>query len=323
MTAEATNPTFPETNAEAPTSSVWSLPTDAPPTDAPPTDLRPPTSDCPWTTVIRPRRSLLDLRLGELWQCRDLISLFVWRDFVAVYKQTILGPLWHIIQPLLTTLTFTLIFGQVAQLSTDGAPQFLFYMSGTVIWMYFSTCLTKTATTFVSNSSLYGKVYFHRLSIPISVVISNLISFAIQFGVFLFFLGVYAARGQVVAPNAWILLTPLLLVMLAGLGLGFGIIVSALTTRYRDLVQLVAFGVQLWMYATPVVYPVSIVPARFQWVLLINPVAPIVESFRYAFLGSGTVSLAHLSYSAAFTVAVLAVGTVLFNRVEQTFMDTV
>ncbi len=305
MTAEATNPTFPETIAEAPTSSVWSLPTDAPPTDAPPTDLRPPTSDSPWTTVIRPRRSLLDLRLGELWQCRDLISLFVWRDFVAVYKQTILGPLWHIIQPLLTTLTFTLIFGQVAQLSTDGAPQFLFYMSGTVIWMYFSTCLTKTATTFVS------------------MVISNLISFAIQFGVFLFFLGVYAARGQVVAPNAWILLTPLLLVMLAGLGLGFGIIVSALTTRYRDLVQLVAFGVQLWMYATPVVYPVSIVPARFQWVLLINPVAPIVESFRYAFLGSGTVSLAHLSYSAAFTVAVLAVGIVLFNRVEQTFMDTV
>lgn len=302
-----------------------SIPTDAPPSAAPaPCSVHSaPSSASPWTTVIRPRRGLLDLRLHELWACRDLISLFVWRDFVAVYKQTILGPLWHIIQPLFTTLTFTLIFGQVAQLSTDGAPQFLFYMSGTVIWMYFSSCLTKTATTFVSNSGLYGKVYFHRLSIPISVVISNLISFAIQFAVFLFFLGLYAARGQAVAPNAWILMTPVLLLMLAGLGLGFGIIVSALTTKYRDLVQLVAFGVQLWMYATPIVYPVSMVPARFQWVLLINPVAPIVESFRYAFLGSGAVSLAHLSYSAAFTAAVLAVGTIMFNRVEQTFMDTV
>ncbi|HPM79544.1 MAG TPA: ABC transporter permease [Candidatus Anammoximicrobium sp.] len=313
MTSEVANPICAEATADTPT------------TGAPTTDHRSPTTDhrSPWTTVIRPRRSLLDLRLGELWQCRDLISLFVWRDFVAIYKQTILGPLWHIIQPLLTTVTFTVIFGQVAQLSTDGAPQFLFYMSGTVIWMYFSTCLTKTATTFVANAGLYGKVYFHRLSIPISVVISNLISFAIQFAVFLVFLGLYAARGQAVAPNAWILLTPLLLLMLAGLGLGFGIIVSALTTRYRDLVQLVAFGVQLWMYATPVVYPVSIVPARFQWVLLINPVAPIVESFRYAFLGSGAVSLPQLAYSAAFTAAVLAVGTILFNRVEQTFMDTV
>ena len=283
----------------------------------------PPASDRPWTIVIRPRRNLLDLRLRELWACRDLISLFVWRDFVALYKQTVLGPLWHIIQPLLTTLTFTVIFGRVAQLSTDGAPQFLFYMSGTVIWMYFSLCLTKTATTFVSNAGLYGKVYFHRLSIPVSIVISNLIAFGIQFGVFLAFLGLYYVRGAPVSPNAWILMMPLLLAMLAGLGLGFGIIVSALTTRYRDLTHLVAFGVQLWMYGTPVVYPVSMVPERYQWILLANPVAPIVESFRYAFLGTGTASFAHLAYSAAFTVVVLAVGTVMFNRVEQTFMDTV
>jgi lipopolysaccharide transport system permease protein len=276
-----------------------------------------------WTTVISSHKGSFDWRLGELWRCRDLISLFVWRDFVAVYKQTMLGPLWHIIQPVLTTLTFTIIFGQVAKLPTDGVPGFLFYLSGTVLWTYFSTCLNKTATTFVANASLYGKVYFHRLSIPVSVVISNLIAFAIQFMIFLAFLAGYALCGQPVQPNAWVLITPVLILVLAGLGLGFGIVVSALTTRYRDLVQLVTFGVQLWMFATPVIYPASMVSAKYRWLLDANPVTPVVETFRHAFLGSGSVSLPHLAYGAVIAAAVLILGAMLFNRVEQTFMDTV
>jgi lipopolysaccharide transport system permease protein len=280
-------------------------------------------ADGEWTTVIRPQKGLFDLRFYELWQCRDLISLFVWRDFVAVYKQTILGPAWHVIQPLLTTLTFTLIFGRVAQLSTDAAPSFLFYMAGTVIWSYFSTTLNKTATTFVANAALFGKVYFHRLAVPVSVALSNLISFAIQFALFLGFLAVYWARGKPVSPNAWMALTPVLLLLLALLSLGFGVVISSLTTRYRDLVQLLQFGVQLWMYATPIVYPLSMVPARFRWIALANPLTPIVEAFRHAFLGSGDISLLHLAYSAAFTAVLLLVAAWLFNRVEQTFMDTV
>jgi lipopolysaccharide transport system permease protein len=280
-------------------------------------------SDSEWTTIIRPRRGILDLRLNELWQCRDLISLFVWRDFVSVYKQTILGPAWHIIQPLLTTLTFTLIFGQIAGLSTEGSPGFLFYMCGTVVWSYFANNLTKTAVTFVANANLYGKVYFHRLAIPVSIVISNLISFGIQFGIFLIILVGYVVLGKSVHPNAWLLLTPLLLLMLAGLSLGFGIIVSALTTRYRDLVQLLTFGVQLWMYATPVVYPLSMVPDRYRWIAQANPLTGILEAFRYAFLGVGSPSLAQIEYGMLFTVAVMISGAILFNGVEQTFMDTV
>jgi lipopolysaccharide transport system permease protein len=277
-----------------------------------------------WDMTIEPQRSLLDLRFGELWRYRDLVMLFVRRDFVAAYKQTILGPLWYLIQPLLTTLTFTVIFGRIASLPTDGLPQFLFYMSGTVVWSYFAACLTKTSETFVQNASLFGKVYFPRLAVPVSILISNLITFLIQFGLFIIFVIYFAVRGTSIQLNwTWILLSPLLILMMAGLGLGFGIIVSSLTTKYRDLRFLVQFGVQLLMYAAPVIYPVSSIPARYQWMILANPMTPILEAFRYAFLGAGTVEINHLLYSFGFMVVVVIIGSIIFNRVEQTFMDTV
>jgi lipopolysaccharide transport system permease protein len=276
-----------------------------------------------WDLIIRPQRHLLDLRLGDLWRARDLIMLFVWRDFVSFYKQTILGPLWYLIQPLLTTLVFTIIFGRIANLPTDGLPQFLFYLSGTVIWSYFADCLNKTSQTFIANANLFGKVYFPRLAVPISILISNLVAFAIQFCMFLGFLIYYLVIGAEVHPNAWVLLTPVLLLLMAGLGLGFGVIVSSLTTRYRDLRFLVTFGVTLWMYATPVIYPVSAIPERYQPLILVNPLTPIVEAFRYAYLGAGTINGLMLAYSAGCTLIVLLIGTVLFNRIEQTFMDTV
>ena len=276
-----------------------------------------------WDMVIQPQRSWLDLRLRELWHARDLILLFVRRDFVAVYKQTILGPLWYVIQPLLTTVIFTFIFGNVARLPTDGLPPFLFYMSGTVVWTYFAACLTKTSETFVQNANLFGKVYFPRLAVPVSILISNLITFAIQFAFLLFFIGYFALMGAVIRPNVWMLLTPVLVFIMAGLGLGLGIIVSSLTTKYRDLRFLVQFGVQLLMYGTPVIYPASSIPARFQWIILANPMTPIVEAFRYAFLGAGNVSLSQLLYSFSFMLVVVFLGSLIFNHVEQTFMDTV
>ena len=273
--------------------------------------------------VIEPHRRLLDLKLGDLWRYKDLVMLFVRRDFVSVYKQTILGPLWYLIQPLLTTITFTVIFGNIASLPTDGLPKFLFYMSGTVVWSYFASNMTKTSDTFISNAHLFGKVYFPRLAVPVSILISNLIAFSIQFVLFLVFMGYFALRGNVLHPNGWVLLTPVLIFMMAGLGLGFGIIVSSLTTKYRDLRFLVQFGVQLLMYATPVIYPASSIPARFQWVIQANPMTPIVEAFRYAFLGGGTVDINHLLYSFGFMMAAVFIGAVIFNRVEATFMDTV
>ena len=277
-----------------------------------------------WTMTIEPQRSLLDLRLGELWRYRDLVMLFVRRDFVSVYKQTVLGPLWYLIQPLLTTLTFTVIFGNIASLPTDGLPQFLFYMSGTVVWSYFASCLTKTSETFVQNANLFGKVYFPRLAVPVSILFSNLITFLIQFAMFLVFVLYFVLRGTDIQINwLWIALSPLLILMMAGLGLGFGIIISSLTTKYRDLRFLVQFGVQLLMYATPVIYPVSSIPARFQWIILANPMTPVIEAFRYAFLGAGTVDINHLLYSFGFMLVVVILGSIIFNRVEQTFMDTV
>jgi len=276
-----------------------------------------------WTTILRPKRGIFDLHLREVWSARDLIMLFVRRDFVSVYKQTILGPLWYLIQPLLTTIVFTVIFGRIAGLPTDGLPPFLFYMSGIVIWSYFAECLNKTSDTFISNANLFGKVYFPRLTVPLSISISNLVSFSIQFLLFLAFTVYFWLEGANVQPNLWVLLTPLLLLMMAGMGLGGGIIVSSLTTRYRDLRFLVGFGTQLLMYATPVIYPVSAVPEKLQPLIELNPLTPIVESFRYAYLGSGTVSINNLLYSLIWTISLLFVGTVIFNRVEATFMDTV
>lgn len=280
-------------------------------------------NDTDWSMIIRPQRRWFDLRLKELWQARYLIWLFVKRDFVAVYKQTILGPLWYLVQPLLTTITFTIFFGRIAQLPTDGLPEFIFYMAGTVIWRYFADCLEKTSTTFITNAALFGKAYFPRLSVPISVLISTLISFSIQFALFLLFLLYFYLSGSDIQVRNAVLLLPVLLALMAGLGLGFGIIISALTTRYRDLRFLVSFGVQLLMYATPVVYPLSTIPDRYRWIMLANPITPIIEAFRYAFLGAGSIDALNLLYSSVFTIIVLMIGLLLFNRVETTFMDTV
>ncbi|HMO50402.1 MAG TPA: ABC transporter permease [Kiritimatiellia bacterium] len=282
-----------------------------------------PSSSESWDLVIEPKRRWFELHLRDLWRYRDLVRMFVWRDFTAQYKQTILGPLWHIIQPLLTTITFTIIFGRVAKLPTDGLPPFLFYMTGNVVWAYFATCLTATSNTFIGNAHIFGKVYFPRVAVPVSVVISRLIGFAIQFSFYLAFLAWFAWRGADIQINRMVLLTPFLLVLMAGLGLGFGVLISSLTTRYRDLQQLVGFGVQLAMYATPVVYPLSLVGENYRWIVLANPMTPIVETFRHAFLGAGTVSPWHLAYSTAFTVILFIGGLALFNRVEKTFMDTV
>ena len=276
-----------------------------------------------WDLVITPRKKWYDLQLGDVWRYRDLIALFVRRDFVSRYKQTILGPLWLIIQPILNSLVFTVVFGNIARLSTDGLPPMLFYMSGTVLWSYFSNCLTGTSQTFIHNAHLFGKVYFPRLVMPISIVISAMINLAIQFALFMGFRTYFAASGAAISFTSWAWTLPLLILLMAGLGLGFGIIVSSLTTKYRDLNYLVGFGVSLWMYATPVIYPVSSIPENWRWVALVNPITPIVETFRAGFLGQGTVSWARLGYSAAFMLVVLFIGAVIFNRVEKTFIDTV
>ena len=276
-----------------------------------------------WTLIIRPQRAWWDLHLDDLWRYRDLIRLLVWRDFVAYYKQTILGPLWYIIQPVLTTVVFTVIFGNIAKLSTDGLPPFLFYMAGNTVWSYFSVCLVSTSNTFAANAGIFGKVYFPRLSMPISVVISNLISFAIRFVMFLLFVVYFTLAGADIHPNWWILSLPLLALIMALMGLGFGIIISSLTTKYRDLQQLVGFGVQLLMYATPVIYPLSSIEGGWRWLILANPMTPIVEVFRLAFLGVSAIDPLWLLYSLAITVIVFLAGVLIFNHVETSFMDTV
>ena len=276
-----------------------------------------------WTEVIQSRANLLDLKLGELWRYRDLVLMFVRRDFVANYKQTILGPLWFFIQPLLTTIMFVFIFGHIAGLSTDGLPMMAFYLAGITIWNYFSESFTKTASVFRDNAQIFGKVYFPRLTMPVSIVISNLVRFLIQFALFLAVWGYYLFTTDSIHPNLYILLTPLLLVMMALLALGFGMIFSALTTKYRDLVFLLTFGIQLLMYATPVIYPLSSIADRYQPIILANPMSAIVETFRYGFLGSGSFSWGELGYSLGFSVAILLIGTVIFNRVEKSFTDTV
>jgi lipopolysaccharide transport system permease protein len=276
-----------------------------------------------WDLIIRPQRSWWDLRLHDLWRYRDLVWLFVWRDFVAYYKQTILGPLWYLIQPILTTVVFTVIFGNIAKLSTDGLPPFLFYLAGNTVWSYFSACLVNTSNTFTMNAAIFGKVYFPRLAIPVSVIISNIISFGIRFGVFLAFLSYFMLKGTEIRFTWWILLLPAMLLIMAGLGLGLGIIISSLTTKYRDLQQLVSFGVQLLMYATPVIYPLSTVQGAWRWLLIANPMTSVIEVFRLAFLGTSSLNPVYLLYSAAFMLIVLLAGVLIFNHVEATFMDTV
>lgn len=274
-------------------------------------------------TVIEPKNKLLDLKLKEVWDYRDLVMLFVRRTFVAQYKQTILGPAWAIIQPLFTTVIFTFVFGNLAGLAPSGVPTFIFYLCGSIAWTYFSGCLTATSTTFTANSSIMGKVYFPRLVMPISTVISQLIAFGIQAIFFIAFLIYYYVVGADVHPNVYMLLTLILILQLALLGLGFGIIISALTTKYRDLAMVVGFGTQIWMYLTPVAYDIGIIPERLMDIYMINPVTPIICMLRYAFLGIGELQLEYYTMSWVVTIFVVFVGIIMFNRVEKTFMDTV
>ena len=277
-----------------------------------------------FTTVITAKRRWFDIDLKELWRYRDLIKLFTKRDFILIYKQTILGPAWIVLQPLMTTLIYTLVFGGIAGISTDGVPQLLFYMGGTALWSFFSSCLNRTATTFTSNAAVYGKIYFPRLVTPISNVLSAGINFGVQLAMFLVFWAYYVITGQV-APNYWgILLLPLVLLYLGMLSLGLGIIISSLTTKYRDLTLLVTFGVQLWMYITPVVYPISTMgTGMLRTLVLLNPVTCAVEAFRWMFLGSGLMDPMNWAISITVMVVVLLGGIIIFNRVEKTFMDTV
>jgi lipopolysaccharide transport system permease protein len=276
-----------------------------------------------WTLVLKPKTGWFDIDFRGLWRYRDLTLLFVRRNFVSYYKQTILGPLWFFIQPILTTLMFTVVFSGIAKISTDGLPPVLFYLAGTVMWNYFAECLNKTSSTFIDNAAIFGKVYFPRLVMPVSIVLTNLITFGIQFVLFLAFMAFYGLKGIVFHPSLGILLTPVLILLMAFLGLGLGIIVSSLTTKYRDLRFLVTFGVQLAMYATPVVYPLSSVSARLKPYLLANPMTAIIETFRWSFLGSGSFNGSNLITSACTIVVILIVGVILFSRVEKTFMDTV
>ena len=281
-----------------------------------------------WDTYIRPLSGWFDINLRELFRYRDLIGLLVKRNFKISYKQTVLGPAWVVIQPLLTTLVFTVIFGGIAKLPTDGMPSFLFYMAGNICWQFFSSCLTQTSNTFIHNRQLFGKVYFPRLVMPISTVMTQLINFAVQFVFFICFLLFYATRpGTAVKPDiALIAFTPLILLQMAMLGLGFGIIVSALTTKYRDLTMLVSFGVHLWMYVTPIAYSSTLITANYPnlaGVYLLNPMTPLIELFRSAYLGVELTCANYIWVSCAITLAVLFIGVALFTRIERTFMDTV
>jgi len=277
-----------------------------------------------WDLEIVSKTKVFDLNLHELWQYRDLILLFVRRDLTTTYKQTLLGPLWFFIQPILMTMMYVLIFGKIANISTGGMPKILFYLGGITIWNYFQECLTKTSETFISNQNLFGKVYFPRLAAPISIVISGLIKFGIQFVLFLFvWLYFLNQSDEAIQPNITIVLLPLYLLLMSGLGFSYGILISSLTTKYRDLRFLIQFGIQLLMYATPVVYPLEIVQQKYQWIILLNPVACITEAFKYSFTGYGYFSIIYLIYSTLFMFVSLFFSIIIFNKVEKTFMDTV
>lgn len=275
-----------------------------------------------WDAVIEAKHSLLAINFKELWHYRDLLVLFVRRDFVTVYKQTILGPLWFFIQPILTTITFTIIFGNVAQLSTDGAPKVVFYMAGITLWGYFSTCLTAVSGVFNANAGIFGKVYFPRLIMPLTIVISNLMKFGVQFLLFLCFVIYFVVQNQI-HPNVWVLGLPLVIVLMALISMGIGLILSSMTTKYKDLNQLISFGIQLFMYATPVIYPTSSIASEYQWVASLNPLAGLFDYMRYAFLGVGSFTLSDLLFPTIFSVVILFFGILVFNKVQKTFMDTV
>lgn len=277
--------------------------------------------------VIEANTGLWHIDFAELWRYRDLVRMYVKRDIVTFYKQTILGPLWFVLQPLITTVMFMVVFGGIAGISTDGLPQPLFYMAGLLCWNYFADCLNKCGSTFTANQGVFGKVYFPRLVVPISITISNMVKMAVQFGLFLIIYIVYACMGVGVHLTWYVVLVPLLVLMLAGLGLGFGLIITSVTTKYRDLTFLVQFGVQLWMYATPVIYPLSVLAqgraAKYLWLMKLNPLTSILETFKLAFLGTGTFSWGYFSYSMCFTVVVMTLGILVFNKVQKSFMDVI
>ena len=285
------------------------------------TDQKPITSQ-EWDAVIEAKHSLFAINFKELWHYRDLLVLFVRRDFVTVYKQTILGPLWFFIQPILTTITFTIIFGNVAQLSTDGAPKVVFYMAGITLWNYFSPCLTAVSGVFNTNAVIFGKVYFPRLIMPLTIVISNLMKFGVQFLLFLCFVSYFVVQEQI-HPNLWVLALPLVIVLMALIAMGIGLILSSMTTKYKDLNQLISFGMQLFMYATPVIYPSSAIPPAYQWVVNLNPLVSLFDYMRFAFLGVGSFTLSDFIFPTVFSVVILFFGILVFNKVQKTFMDTV
>lgn len=272
---------------------------------------------------ISSERRLLDLKLKDTWEYRDLLWLLVRRDFVSSYKQTLLGPLWYIIQPLLTTIIYSVIFGNIAHISTSGLPGPIFYMAGITIWNFFTDCFFKSSGVFRDNAGVFGKVYFPRLVVPLSNVIGNLVRFTIQFFLFLCFLGYYASHYNSIHPNIYFLLFPFLIAITAILALGSGMIISALTTKYRDLTFLISFGIQLLMYATTVIYPLSSAPPEYRWIIMLNPMTAIIEAFRYGFLGTGNFSWHLLSYTTLFAFVLLFIGMIVFTKVEKNFIDTV
>lgn len=275
-----------------------------------------------YKTIIKPSTSLFDLKIKEIWNYRDLLWLLVKRDVVTVYKQTILGPLWYVIQPILTTGMFTFVFGKLAGISTNGLPHVAFYLLGVTVWNYFSECLTKTSNTFVVNQGVFGKVYFPRIIVPASIVISSLGKFFIQLFMFLLVFLFFWDRGEI-EPNLAVILLPVVIVIMAVTSLGFGMLFSSLTTKYRDLSFLLSFGVQLWMYATPVIYPISSIPERYASIIKFNPISPLIESMRYGFLGKGSFEAYDIVYSLLFAICIFAIGFLTFSNVEKKFMDTV
>jgi lipopolysaccharide transport system permease protein len=276
-----------------------------------------------WTEEINSHDSLFTINFKEVWQYRDLLTMLVKKEYITFYKQTILGPIWFFVQPILTTLIYVLLFGQIAKLSTDGSPQIAFYLSGITLWNYFSECLTKTSSVFKDNAAVMGKVYFPRLIMPLSIVVSGLMKFSIQFTLFICVIFYFTFVKELIHPNIWVIATPFLLLLMACFSLGMGMIFSSLTTKYKDLVFLLTFGIQLLMYASPVVFPISSIPEKYKWIIISNPLTGIFECFRYGFLGTGNFEPTSLIFSTLTTLVILTIGVLIFNKVEKSFMDTV
>ena len=276
-----------------------------------------------WDLIIEGKTSLFDLRLDDVWRYRDLLLMFVKRDFISFYKQTILGPLWFFIQPIFTTIVFTFVFGNLAGISTDGLPQYLFYLSGITAWNYFSDCITKTSTVFKDNANIFGKVYFPRLIMPLSIVVSNLVRFGVQFLLFISMMLYFGIKGANFHITNAVFLFPILILLMALLGLGLGLIITAMTTKYKDLTFLVTFGVQLLMYGTTVIYPLSAAPEKYKYLIELNPMTFVIETFRYGFLGTGQFTINGLIYSSIVTATIFIIGVVIFNKTERNFVDTI